>query len=704
MAVNKNIWLEGGQQGVFTYSKSLDALVKAGTLKFNTPFDRSLALWKRDKLKANTYLIKNSSPYLVAEFEASGEVVLSYGNGIRINSYGIDPPVWFLNSTKKQDSDVLAWSPGQSSRQEGYLNSYKKDAAIIDFPYKAFAMAVYIIAAKSTAIDAATVDVICDDYFKTYKNNYPYIRSIYGVSYWSTDGKSNRKKPDSSYNLIPYSYGTYRILDYYGYSQTFQTVPVVGGGRLSQCTPILGNFDNKKPAATASVLNLTGGAGGTNMTNLEHFVYYPELAEISYNITNPEADYQKLAFNYQLTKEEVIKYALKWGFIIGTSIAGAQDITCNNASTYIPKINSSGSITDEYTSGPGNADNPALNWTNPWDDSGYDYTDPNQYVDSIGLNTPALTTTGVFNRTFALTASNVNNLADYLWNADETIFNEIVKGLSLMGGNPIDGLIDLRLYPFDVVSKSGGSGSAGNIVVGRTDTGISGVIVNNYNAIIDLGSCVFTQKFKNFLDYEPYTTASLYIPYVGIVPIPTAQFSGQNVSCKLIVDITTGSCTAVVFCNNIPMIYKNGTIGVDIPMTATNSANYASRIIGGLTSGSVDIAMGAATGNPTSVISGLGEITNAAMGVNNTMYNTAGSSAPSCSLWQPQNCYFVIQKPVPIVPDNYGHNVGFACNYQATLSSLSGFTCCYNPDVSTIAATEEEKQELEQLLKSGVYL
>lgn len=702
MAINKNIWLEAGKDGVFTYSKTLDQLVKAGTLKFNTPFDRSLALWKRDKLKASTYMIKNSEPSLVAEFEASGEVVLSYGYTNFSNKYGMAPPVDFLNSFAHEDSNVLAWSPGQRSRQQGYLNAYKNDAIIIDFPYKAYAFAVYIIAAQSTAIDAATVNVTCDEYFNTHKNNYPFIRCVYGVPYWSTNGTSNRSVPHNYYNVMPYSYGTYKILDYAGYSQTFQTAPTYGG-RVSQKIPILGTFNYYSPSATLEVPNLTAG-GSTNMTELARFAYYPELAEISYNITNPEAKYQYLAFNYQLTKEQVIQYALKWGFIIGTSVAGAQDITCQNASTYVPKINSFGSVTDDYTSGPGNADNPALNWTNPWDDSGYDFTDPNQYVDSIGLNTPSLTTTGIFNRTFALTGSDVNRLADYLWNADETIFNEIVKGLSLMGGNPIDGLIDLRLYPFDIVSKSGGSGGAGNIVVGRTDTGVSGVIINNYNAIIDLGSCVFTQKFKNFLDYEPYTTASLYIPYVGIVPIPTAQFSGQNVSCKLIVDITTGACTAVVFCNNIPMIYKNGSIGIDIPMTATNSSNYAGRIIGGLTSGTVDVAMGAATGNPSSVISGLGEITNAAMGINNTMYNTAGSSSPSCSLWQPQNCYFVIQKPVPIVPDNYGHNIGFACNYQATLSSLSGFTCCYNPDVSTIAATEEEKQELEQFLKAGIYL
>ena len=139
-------------------------------------------------------------------------------------------------------------------------------------------------------------------------------------------------------------------------------------------------------------------------------------------------------------------------------------------------------------------------------------------------------------------------------------------------------------------------------------------------------------------------------------------------------------------------------------MSGTNSAEYASRIAGGLTSGATDITLGAASNNVGQILSGAGQIAESALSVNNTMYNTAGSSSPACGLWQPQNCYFIIQRPVPIVPDSYGHNVGYACNYQANLSSLSGFTCCYNTDVNTLYATEEEKNEIVRLLGQGVYL
>ena len=138
-------------------------------------------------------------------------------------------------------------------------------------------------------------------------------------------------------------------------------------------------------------------------------------------------------------------------------------------------------------------------------------------------------------------------------------------------------------------------------------------------------------------------------------------------------------------------------------MTGTNSAEYASRIMGGLTSGAADVALGASSKSIGQVVSGVGSIVDSALSVNNTMYNTAGSSSPACGLWQPQNCYFIIQRPVPIVPENYGHTVGYACNYQAKIGDCSGYTQTYNVDVSSINAPESEKNAIAEILNSGFY-
>ena len=409
------------------------------------------------------------------------------------------------------------------------------------------------------------------------------------------------------------------------------------------------------------------------------------------------------------TREEILKAASMLGFPFATNLESALNAKYGEDGIYVPVLDDKTTCpTGKYVQGNEATKLPQNTWTTPtstWDNTQYNPEkpiDPNNYTNKIELNKPNLTTTGVFNRTFAMNNVQIKKLSDYLWNADETIFNEIVKGLSLMGGNPIDGLIDLRLYPFNVAEKSGG-GASKSIVVGRTDTKVNGIEINDYNAVLDLGSCTFFPNFGNFLDYEPFTTASLYIPYVGIVPISTADFMGQTISCKMVVDITTGSCTAIVFANDIPIIYKNGNIGVEIPMTGTNSAEYASRIAGGLTSGATDVALGATSKSVGQVVSGVGSIADSALSVNNTMYNTAGSSSPACGLWQPQNCYFIIQRPVPIVPENYGHTVGYACNYQSKIGDCSGYTQTYNVDVSSINAPESEKNAIAEILNSGFY-
>lgn len=565
-----------------------------------------------------------------------------------------------------------------------------------EYYYKEYVLLIKIAAVTSNAITTRPTFYDLDTYYNTDAHTtHPVIRCVSIIPYYRSNATKNR-----DYFAMYPSINTTADAKYTSYKtektyKWFNTCPIstLYGADVSL-------------TKDTSISNPIFSISSNTFQPLSNFLFTK-----SENIGFVAAEADKIYFApdlTNLTKEQIMTECAKLGFCFATSTANAQTKKYGESGFYVPEING-GYTTGKYFDGTKANDLPQNSWTSPtasYDNSDYDPKkpiDPNNYTDKIDLNKPKLTTTGIFNRTFGMNATNIRSLADYLWNADETVFNEIVKGLSLMGGNPIDGLIDLRLYPFNVVSHTSG-GAPKNIVVGRTDTKITGIEINDYNAVLDLGSCSFFPYFGNFLDYEPYTTGQLYIPYVGIVPISTAVFMGQTISCKMVVDITTGSCTAIVFCNDIPIIYKNGNMGVEIPMTATNSAQYAARIMSGLTSAATDLTLGAATGNPMQIASSVGGITDAAMASNNTIYNTAGSSSPACGLWQPQNCYFIINRPVPIVPDSYGHNVGYACNYQASLSSLSGFTCCYNTDINTLYATEEEKDEIVRLLGQGVYL
>ena len=691
MAVNKNIWetLDTFTINNATYerSKQISSLFSDGKLVLNSDFDKSIYMWDREPIVYNGYRLgDDGKPYIDRKgVDSRTAVTLATG-------YAGYFPVGFPNSYEKT-ALTYAMRPNQKEATRPQYGN-----VITNFDYKTIVFCIYVLA-STNEFDTQMRAIPLKQYFDNSYTQYPYIRGVVARSFCGEN--KNRK---SSGQIVASTYTNFSYQDFHDKTETvYLSSPIVwthtGTGSKSTQMLLYGAI-----ASIPAGADITARIDIKKYTNYYNGGYYNVIGNPEkYTLKQEDPQYNQYYIQFNLTYDEILKEALKWGFMVTDNETSAKtgDIF-SDENIFIPTISPSGNVTNDYTHGTSNQSQPQMTWKNPWDDSGYDPNDPNKYTDKIELTKPGLTTTGIFNRTFALTASDVDNLADYLWNADETIFTEVVKGLALMGGNPIDGMIDLRLYPFDCAAKAGG-GHSETIVVGRTDTKVNALKINSYNAVLELGSCTFHRKFVNFLDYEPFTTASLYIPYVGIVPISTADFMGQTISCKMVVDITTGSCTAIVFANDIPIIYKNGNIGVEIPMTGTNSAEYASRIAGGLTSGATDIALGAASKSVGQVVSGVGAIADSALSVNNTMYNTAGSSSPACGLWQPQNCYFIIQRPVPIVPGNYGHTVGYACNYQAKISECSGYTQTYNVDVSSINAPESEKNAIAEILNSGFY-
>lgn len=328
--------------------------------------------------------------------------------------------------------------------------------------------------------------------------------------------------------------------------------------------------------------------------------------------------------------------------------------------------------------------------------------DPNNYVTETPLTKPTLSTVSAFNRTFAVNYTAIRTLADWLWNADKTVFEEIIAGLGLMGERPIDGIIDIRMYPFDVATLLTTAGTQ-TIKIGRTNSPVSGLIIGTAdNAIIDLGGCTFTTKFKSFLDYSPYTEARLYIPYCGVIPIDTAEFMGHEISAKMIIDIVTGACTVLIYKDKIITYYAQGTCGVSIPFTGTDSAQFAQSVLGGVINGTIDVVSGAASKDIGKITSGAGELFSGF--ATPVQYATGGSSTPSCGNWQPQYAYFIIDRPAPIPPEDYGHCVGYACEIYDTLNTFSGFTVISNPDLTGFTATETEKEMIKSLMQEGIYL
>lgn len=638
----------------------------------NAEFDQSVLYgWSYDKTINKIAIINNGTEY---------SLLPPTDCGFYLGTTSID------SSLNDFNENTTLYHRGGYDNATPYNSFYSSPVVEIDFTKLIYSLYVVCTSVEKIADRSSrAVDVSYDDYFNN-KNNIatdnPIVIGAYLQPYYGNAG--SRIQPSFSV-------------------KRYQIIKSSGSGFF--------NYDVFCPPANGNKIVL----GADYTYNAYYDRYRGGGKKIFYGIDNKYFEIR----GFTVSQQRVVLYPVflaqlsaliglfcKFGVYFTTSPSLAKSVNYDDPRVYIGTINDTGVITGDLRSDNKN-DVIQNGWNNPHDFltnspfSGVDNADPNNYTDKIELNTPTLSNVNVFNRSFAVTSNNVRQLADFLWNADETKFNEIIKGLALMGENPMNGIIDLRLFPFNVALKNSATATE-HIVIGRSDTGVSGIkLTENVNSLIDLGECTFFEKFKNFLDYEPYTTAQLYIPYIGVVAVSTAEFMGHKISAKMLVDYTTGAGTAIVFKDDIPFIYKNGVVGITIPMTGNDSASYANTVVGNVVNGAVGGISSIASGNIGGIVSSAEKLYSGfATGTN---YQTASASSPSVATWQPQKCYFIIDRPILNVPDNYGRTVGYACEVTGKLSDFKGFTVVSNPEIN-FRCTDSERQYIVNMLQGGVFV
>lgn len=275
----------------------------------------------------------------------------------------------------------------------------------------------------------------------------------------------------------------------------------------------------------------------------------------------------------------------------------------------------------------------------------------------------------------------------WLWSTD--IVDQIVKMIS----NPMNAIIGLHaLY------ATPATGGAQSIKAGYLDSGVSAPVVTNQYTSIDCGSVIVPEAYKNALDYD-YTNVSVYLPFIGIVPLNTHEVMGSKISIHYRVDVLTGTCLATISVSrqssNAVLYTFSGNCAVQIPLT---SGNYGT-LLTGLLSAVGGVAASVATGGAAlPAVAGVGSaIVNARTNVSRT--GNLGSNAGALGVRIP---YLIITRPIAYDAANYSNYYGYPANKTVTLSSLSGFTRCKSVHVEGLPATEEEKTMIESLLKEGI--
>lgn len=335
---------------------------------------------------------------------------------------------------------------------------------------------------------------------------------------------------------------------------------------------------------------------------------------------------------------------------------------------------------------------------NPYDD---DYTFTGG-TDSV--NGSALLTTS-----YGLSVSGAHDFGSWLWG---TGFD--LDQLKMVVNNPIENVVACKLFPFSV------SGTTSTVKIGNLTSPVSALYLpENVARTFDFGSITvnkanFPNLHGNFLDYAPFTSVHIYLPYLGFHELDTDLCMGASVGVKYYVDFVTGACRAIVtstVSGNTKVLQSfDGNIGQDVPITASNRAQVeAGYVVGGAQAvASFASGIGAiATGNVGGGLSGIGNAITGGLQTAMQMYHsyTAGTPSPALSRFDEQRPYLIMDTPVYTEPKKYAHQNGHMCNLDCQLSTLHGYTVVENTvDLSSIPCNFEEREALLELLTSGIYL
>lgn len=222
---------------------------------------------------------------------------------------------------------------------------------------------------------------------------------------------------------------------------------------------------------------------------------------------------------------------------------------------------------------------------------------------------------------------------------------------------------------------------------------------------LDFGSVKLDQQFNSYLDYGTYSSVKIYLPFIGVKTLDTNDVQNATLSLMYSIDNITGACIAVIKVDrsdsgasddvhiNSGLYRFTGNCKQEVPISNKNYANsieaFAS-LAGSICSGS-----GAAiAGNAANMIM------NAKPSI-----ERSGNMSSNYGMMDQLVPFLILERPIRSVPSAYGSFVGYPVGSQGTmqLKHYSGYIECITAKIDNIHATDEEKEIIMSLLKSGVY-
>lgn len=325
------------------------------------------------------------------------------------------------------------------------------------------------------------------------------------------------------------------------------------------------------------------------------------------------------------------------------------------------------------------------------------------------------------NGSWLLTQSNVVELQRAL--TDPNVW-ESLKGI--FKNNPQDGIISLVKFPisFETITTINDEGVS---ILGTDISGLGGTqtltgtkLPNNLKTRFELGTFEFKERFGNFLDYAPFTKITLYLPFVGFREIGVNDVMRRQIKIVYDIDYTDGSAKVIVLVSNeydsgytnyTPMYLYDAQVGQAIPLHTSDKQAKTQQALKNVINAAVSI--------PANAVGGAGVTMAAAQGVGNLAKSAvqsgadllmnipnyrAGGTISNQEAYAINNLlpFVIVEFPDTNIPAGLKDVNGFTTNIYTKIGNMRGITVCQNVKIDGVVATDAEKDEIKQLLESGV--
>lgn len=296
------------------------------------------------------------------------------------------------------------------------------------------------------------------------------------------------------------------------------------------------------------------------------------------------------------------------------------------------------------------------------------------------------------------------------WVCDSTVD---IGNWARLFANPVDVITGINLYNLDIVAHDSthAAFNAQTNILGVTTDVPNYALLDGYNNIVNGGTLTLQAYYGNYADYTSMTY-QMFIPFVGFASLRACDVVNKTLHLYYAVDFATGSAVAFVNSDNKLIYTSPCTVAGKIPLSTSdrnsqiiNNTLSGIGAIGGLLGG---IASGNVGGGVGALLNGLGGMQM------QTNYTNKGSLSAV-------NMYKLL--PAFIERTRYdlffpsGEQQYLGAKYQGAAGAPStqfdtllncvdagGFVQSDVVYLTSQTATETEKQQIIDLIKSGIYL